>query len=271
VTITVVKPRRARMAHGQTANDYRPHSRSADRKFDKHFAVIDNKQIGMRKLCCVEPGCGQQGELIDRTRDGLPPDVIERKFKQKGWTVGYDSTGDLCPSCTATKQAQRRTKRLKPIIVNEAAAEPAVLPQEATVQHNGAEQPLKISPSDWRIIHAKLEEVYDDPDRGYKPPWTDASVARDLGSHLPVEWIAEVRERAFGPAKDNEEIRDMLARVKDATEKAKGLIEEAKGHRTQVEALVANHNDLMKRCREVAKSLDGLLAIAERIERAVKP
>lgn len=232
--------------------------------------VIDNRSLGCRRLFCATPGCGQQGELIDRTRDGLPPDVIERKFAQKGWTVGYDSKSDYCPSCTKTRESERRAKRLKSIKVNGAAAEPAVLSQEEIPMQNGAEHPTGMSRSDRRIIHAKLEEVYADEATGYKVPWTDAAVARDLGSHIPVAWVAEVREVAFGPAKDNEEIRDMLVRVKRAAEEAKHVLEQARAVRAEVETLTIRYNALMKDTREIAKSLDGLLVIAERIERSVK-
>lgn len=195
--------------------------------------------------------------------------MIERKFAQKGWTVGYDSKSDYCPSCTKTRESERRAKRLKPIKVNEAAAESAVLPQQETPM-NGAEQPQPMSRSDRRIIHAKLEEVYLDEQIGYKTPWTDAAVARDLGSHIPVAWVAEVRETSFGPAKDNEEIRDMLVRVTRAAADAKDVLEDAKVIRADVEALTIKYNGLMRTARDIAKSLDGLLAIAERVERSVK-
>lgn len=129
--------------------------------------------------------------------------------------------------------------------------------------------PAIMSRADRRIIHAKLEEVYEDEDKGYRAPWSDAAVARDLGDHIPIAWVAEVREQAFGPAKDNGEIRDMLDRVTKAAAEAHALLADAKAHRAEVQKMVTETNELMARATEVGKTLDGLLAIAGRIQKAV--
>lgn len=136
---------------------------------------------------------------------------------------------------------------------------------------NGANLPAGMTRMDRRIIFAKLEEVYESEETGYKPGWTDLNVAKHLGQHIPVGWVAQVREEAFGPAKDNEEIRDMLARVNTAATDASKLLEDCKKHRIEVTALVESTNALMKRAAEIGKTLDGLTAIADRIERMVRP
>ena len=131
------------------------------------------------------------------------------------------------------------------------------------------EVPTEMSRSDRRIIFAKLEEVYQDEEIGYRNPWTDVTVARDLGSHIPVAWVAQVREENFGPAKDNGEIRGMLTRVEAEAVEARKILAECKTIRIEASNLVERINGLMKRATESGKSLDGLIAIASRIERSV--
>jgi hypothetical protein len=51
--------------------------------------------------------------------------------------------------------------------------------------------------ADDRIIMLKLEEVYIDENTGYRADWTDNKVSHDLS--VPVEWVAQIRDRSFGP------------------------------------------------------------------------
>lgn len=136
---------------------------------------------------------------------------------------------------------------------------------------NGAEARSEMSRSDRRIIHAKLEEVYESEETGYKAPWTDQSVARDLGSHIPVGWIVKIREESFGPTRSNPEITDMLLRVDRGAVEAKAILDECKEYRKDMVALVERGNTLMKKATEVGKVLEGILAISSRIERSVLP
>lgn len=131
-------------------------------------------------------------------------------------------------------------------------------------------EPATMSRADRRIIFAKLEEVYLDEERGYHAPWTDQSVAKDLGSHIPVGWVVQIREENFGSVKDNGEIRAMVKRVEDAAAEAKTYLSEVKQVRADAAALVEKVNALAKRSTEVAKTVEAMLALAERIERSVR-
>lgn len=128
--------------------------------------------------------------------------------------------------------------------------------------------PAEMSRSDRRVIFAQLEECYADETSGYKTPWTDAGVAKHLG--VPQAWVATVREENFGPAQDNQEIRDLLARGAAAAKEAQSLLNDAKAISQEVRALVERVNEHSKRCTEVGKSLAGLIAIGDRIERSLK-
>lgn len=128
----------------------------------------------------------------------------------------------------------------------------------------------ELSRADRRIIFAKLEEVYESEEAGYKSPWTDQAVARDLGSHIPVGWVAQVREENFGPLRDNAEIRGLFDRVATNVAEAKGFLDEVKAVRKEAAELVAKVNDLARRATDVGKNIEGLLATADRIERSVR-
>lgn len=129
--------------------------------------------------------------------------------------------------------------------------------------------PTEPTRADKRLIFAKLEEVYVDESAGYKTPWTDAAVAKDLG--VPMAWVASVREENFGPANDNGEIRDMLARVKAASSEAMKVLAEAKSIRAEGKSILDRVNASISAAVDIGKKLDGLTAIAERIERSLKP
>lgn len=238
---------------------------------------IDRKPTKVRRLFCATPACGQQGEILDKTPDGLAPALIERRFNNKGWEVGKNEKHDFCPACVEQQRTERRQRRNRNAVnvlesvknvIPLTPRETPPQPQERQDVQATAESPRDMSKIERRAIHAKLDEVYKDEETGYRDSWSDAAVARDL--KVPVAWVVDERERAFGPVKDNPEIRDMLTRVMDATTATRQLLEECKAHRAEAAKLVDHNNALMKRCAEVAKILDGLVAIATRIEKAVK-
>jgi len=225
--------------------------------------MIDHKPIGVRRLICATEGCGFQGEIIDRTNDGLPSAVVRCKFEQKGWDVGNNEKHDFCPRCVDARRAERRARRFKPVIVPKGETAPMPSPTQSN-----AEAPPEMTRADKRLIFAKLEEVYVDETSGYKTPWTDAAVAKDMA--VPLAWVIAIREENFGPAADNSEIRDMLLRVKAAATEANTVLAQAKSIRTDGAALVDRVNKLSHECVEIGKKLDGLLILADRIERATK-
>jgi uncharacterized coiled-coil DUF342 family protein len=81
--------------------------------------------------------------------------------------------------------------------------------------------------------------------------------------------VATIREENFGPAKDNQEVRDMLERVAHAATEANGVLSEAKEIRKEGAALVERINALNHRATEIGHTLSGLLVLADRIRAAV--
>lgn len=74
-----------------------------------------------------------------------------------------------------------------------------------------ADQPRSMTREDRRIIFEKLNDVYLDEARGYAPGNSDKSVAESLG--CPRAWVAQIRDENFGAARDNEDVRDLLAKI----------------------------------------------------------
>jgi hypothetical protein len=237
---------------------------------------IDRKPVKVRRLFCAGDGCGQQGEIMDRTPDGLAPALIERRFKNKGWEVGASEKHDYCPACVEARRIERRQRRNRnaiSVLENVKNVFP-LTPRETPPQLQGgmevqatAESPREMSRAERRIIQTKLEDVYQDEDRGYKPGWSDAAVARDL--NVPIGWVAEERDRSFGPAKDNEEVRDMLDRVATKAAEAHALIDEVKRFRTELADVTKRGNDLLAKAVDIGKDLHGLIATADRIRKVV--
>jgi hypothetical protein len=258
------------MAKGQHYTNARQNS--TDRRYAFEQVKIDNRPVRCRRIRCAEVGCGQVGEILDQSDGGLPSNVVEKRFERKGWEVGANEKHDFCPECVEKRRLARRQARIKPLSVPKDSNVVQLTPHQETPAMSAVEanEPAQMSRSDRRIIFAKLEEVYESEEAGYKMPWTDQAVAKDLGSHIPVGWVAQVREENFGPVKDNAEIRGLFERVESNTAEARAFLDEVKAVRKDTVALVDRVNDLARRATEVGKNIEGLLAIAERIERSVR-
>lgn len=188
-------------------------------------------QAAVEIVCGV---CGKSEHAINPSnRKAMPTVWVTNYFAQKGWEVGHKAADDRCPACAATLRAERRSK-------SETKREKTMAGDTAPM----AEQPRQMGFQDKPIILAKLVEVYLDSENGYDRGWSDKRVAEDLG--VPRAWVAELRDQNFGPARDNEEIRDFLARV---------------------DAHVAKVADVEKRCGTLSAEAVKLASEAREIEK----
>lgn len=234
---------------------------SNEREFERRVITIGGMPVSVKILRCSGVGCDFEGEVIDRTHDGMPSVVLEKRFKAKGWEVGKSAKHDLCPGCVEKVQAERRKRKQGRLKVTDMSKVNGVIAGAAS------EPVRKMERDDRRLILSKLDAVYLDEARGYQSPWTDKKVADDL--NVPLAWVAELREENFGPASDNQEIREMLDRVTANAKSAMELLHEAKAVRAEGAALVDRINDLNRRASDIGKNLDGLLTLTDRIKAAV--
>lgn len=136
--------------------------------------VGDGYRKAWEAVCC---GCSAIGEVVDAGRTALPPEVIAKKLRQQGWDLGASAAQDRCPTCVHPKP------------------EPRVIPMKA--EPAKADPPRTPTREDRRRVIDALEEHYDADHERYRASWTDKALAAKLG--LPAAWVAEERDRAYGP------------------------------------------------------------------------
>jgi hypothetical protein len=229
------------------------HSRSATRKWDRPIKRIDGKPMGYRPIKCATPNCGCDAELNDRTTDGMPSDMIQRKFEQKGWTVGADARFDFCPRCTeaatVARRARRSTLKLVPQETETMSTNPDSAANALATDHGHPEDvPAAMTRADRQLIHAKIQELYVDEATGYQAFWNDAKVAVDLG--VPEAWVAEVRDLMFGPQRD-------------ISQDVSSLREQAGVERVRVESILLELDSVLPEIQALAKRVTNLSAEAK--------
>ena len=217
---------------------------------DRHFKLVSvqRSDAGPRQSAAeISCGCGAIGHVVNTSpHKVLPAGIVAKKFEQKGWVVGASTAGDRCPACVARLQERRAAGAVpdlsgfRDLARRVGLGEPskAATRAEATaafdawkaakdqqaaeaVMSTEAEKPKEMGVEDRRLIIAKINEVYVGEDVGYSSGWSDKRVADDLG--CPRAWVAEVRDYAFGPARDNEDVRALVAEVKALRETGEAL------------------------------------------------
>lgn len=168
------------------------------------------------QVACRE--CGVTSSIGIKTEGGLlPVSVIQKKFEQKGWSIGANPKWDCCPDCT------KKQKAVILKVVNNAAKELA-------------DKPREMSRDDRRVIFAKLDEVYLDEKRGYDRGWSDHKVATDLG--VPRAWVEVIRSENFGAIAANEDMTEYLTAAEALVKEARQALEAARKAREEVEAIL---------------------------------
>lgn len=102
-----------------------------------------------------------------------------------------------------------------------------------------------IPKQDKRVIISKLEEVYEDEERGYRRGWNDAKVAKDLG--VEQEWVELVRAAIFGPAFSEADAEEQI------------LKQGIEDHYSRIVGLTSGLGDLMRMVGELMNELDGMI------------
>lgn len=207
----------------------------------KHrFRVVSEPHEGVwRRLqmikCCQ---CGYDGKLVDSSNDRLPPEMVAQKFRQRGWKVGSNASGDVCPKCAGAKKkpltpAQKRAAFCKIAGVPRAQPDPQVRVIEPTKEETvmtAAAQPQQPTPADRRRVSDALEEHYLTEKGCYRDSFSDEALAAKLD--VPRAWVTELRELLFGPGagneareKQQEEFKALRAEFEDASGKIMTMLD----------------------------------------------
>lgn len=188
--------------------------------------------------------CGIQDEIVFTGKTSLPPEATAKKFAFHGWVIGAGPRADRCPLCAKSIVHPKKTE----LTVVENVPKPHVLRD-----HPIAEPPREMQRDHRRLIFLKLEEVYLDEYQGYDRGWSDKRVADDMG--VPRAWVEKIREENFGPARDNEDVREFARRYS-------ALKSETEALDTRIAGLVTEATRVRDELRDLSK-------IAEQIRRAV--
>lgn len=124
-----------------------------------------------------------------------PPDAIAAHFRKQGWNLKGSKV--RCPECARRRPRAHEEQMMVRKVPKSSIGEPVDVLLVPAVGEGG--EPLRpmTTLEDKQVINMKLMDVYDRPEVGYKPGWSDALVARDLG--VQKEWVADIRALMFGP------------------------------------------------------------------------
>lgn len=205
-------------------------------------------------VICGQRGCPNKQHLFFTSGPGTPDDVVLKKFQQKGWHIDRnDSLSDRCPYHTERGHGTIRVIPANGIDTSKAVARLAppketTMPSNVTPLSSTAQQPTI---SDRRLILSKLDEVYLDEARGYKTPWNDEAVAKDLGT--PVEWVRTIRSENFGPLNSNGELQEMITKLRALCDEGWKIVEELQKLGPQVARALAIKPELEKIDRRLSE------------------
>lgn len=178
------------------------------RSFERAKAFRDGKSVEVFRIRCGKCNAFDDWKRAQGNFNcGADHPGIAKHFHSIGWAVGGGPRADRCPRCMEAKPAEP-APNVVPLIKK---GEPVLQP----------EKPRDMTREDRRVILAKLNEVYLDEQRGYDRGWTDHRVSIDLG--CPRAWVAQLRDENFGPARDNEDVREFMAKVRAVGEEARAI------------------------------------------------
>lgn len=217
--------------------------------------------------------CGATQEIAGNGPSLLPPEIVAKKLRQIGWDIGRNINRHRCPTCAAGKPKEKKIMETKRPVVTSMGAKlvAAGVGMSAAVRRVETSAPpdgvRTMSRDDWRIVFSKINDHYLDEHTGYSEGWSDKRIAEDL--NVPRAWVESIRDEKFGPARDNEEIRQFLDKLETMRSEASaivgGLVASKEDHKKHGERLFA----LDQKVGTLQADLARLLTLASQIKKAV--
>lgn len=226
---------------------------------------------GTRVTCAT---CGTIGTInSNRLSHQLPPEVAERKFRQKGWE--FRGGRAYCPEHArhAPPKAIKDVRLGLPpgIVVNppfqpqpkeeNMATNPNVTPIR-TLADLGEASIERMSASDHRRIFRAVDEHWDENVNRYIGAAGDQALATKLG--VPRAWVEHVRRESFGENGGSDELEDVKKAVIDAMKLIDPLVKDAE---QKLDAAV----EALGKVKDLQVGLKGMLRRVEKVEQAVAP
>ena len=146
---------------------------SSARHFEETTERYGSQWRTVARVTCRK--CGVSSSLGLSSPGGLlPPNIITKKFEQKGWEIGANAQWDLCQSCANKEKKMPVLNVVTPI-------KPVSTPSETP--------PREMSRDDRRVIFAKLDEVYLDEKRGYDSGWFKCRIEQGRVVDMDIDGI----------------------------------------------------------------------------------
>lgn len=182
-------------------------------------------------------GCGKKGckkRLTLAMNDGTPKSLKQFKAAaaQKRWAFDEATDQFYCP--------------------HHHPDHPPDHTPENPVQKTMSTEPRQMDKMQRRTIFREIDDSYDDKALCYCSGITDKTIADKL--RVPWAWVAEVRDENFGPAGPDPKLKELVAKIEMAEQKAQEAFDSAMGAAERADGAVAE-----------AKALKGqLLALLPR-------
>lgn len=225
---------------------------------------------GFPSAVCTCDDCGTtetvRADFDHRANRQDPTPVVSQcvtKLQALGWT--YVRKRLRCPSC-----AEARRKHSKPKFTEEEdmtkrplATALSELGAALDSTKNEEPSPSEVPPPEptakqTRLIMMMLEDVYDDANKRYRGDNTDKTVAEELGDGIRPGWVAQLREKFFGPAGGNEEMEALQAEMADWRAKANELESQARDALQTVSLVLADMDAAQAKVKEFSARLDAI-------------
>jgi hypothetical protein len=149
---------------------------------------------GVRSACVTCTECGEVGNVSIVKL--MPPEVIDKKFTQRGWQLDPHK----CPMCIAEFKKAKQLMKKERLEMNtttvKASAPLADNPVLKAVSVDTHKATAK--------MHRLLAEHFDGDEGRFSEGWDDERIAKESG--MSVTHVAEVRSVAYGDIKEPEEI-----------------------------------------------------------------
>lgn len=176
-----------------------------------------------RKACCDH--CPRE-EVICCPK-GAPGHAI-KKIQEMGWSL---IKKDLrCPKCEAQRKARNMNQKAKPVA--------------------SARQPTRAQRRD---IHLLLVDCYDCDKERYQRGDTDETLAEVL-SVMPG-WVAEIREKDFGPDGGNEDIEALTGQCEAFLKDARTLVAKRDKETDAMAAAIKQVTGMVEQLAKIRKSV----------------
>ena len=189
---------------------------------------------GRAKIVCDDCGrdevipCAYVGNS-NAASDNSRPKVSQARAKAMAMNWSYVKNKLRCPAC----EAKRKTKNLKDT-------------KPMTEKKTNVAPIRKPTGKQERLIILALEDAYDDEAKRYRGDATDRSVAESLSDGIMPGWVADTRERLFGPA-GNEEADNLREAITSLERETKALIQKfGEEQQAKIDALLARLDRVVK-------------------------